>query len=222
MDITEVLNVADLVLFTNTGKHLDDIQKHIITGVFQGKKYSKIAEERHCTEGHVRDIASELWQLLSQLLGEEITKFNLRSTLERQTFYKASPKFEETETSFIQINNVNFSRGNSQSPRFTILETINQNKFKEETPNLTLKVSKLLDDAPEIYTFYGRTQELTTLKKWVVEDNCRLLAILGVVGIGKTAIAVKLIEQIQDKFDFIFWRSLRSKPQLESIEKEFI
>jgi DNA-directed RNA polymerase specialized sigma24 family protein len=71
MDVKEVLRFAEDLVFAKTGEHLDDLQEAILRGVWKGQRYSKIAEESHCTEGHVRNVASELWQLLSDVLGEE-------------------------------------------------------------------------------------------------------------------------------------------------------
>ena len=67
MDVQEVLKLADDLVFINTGKHLDNLQEVILRGTLQGQKYSKIAEDSHCSEGHIKDIASELWQLLSEV-----------------------------------------------------------------------------------------------------------------------------------------------------------
>lgn len=64
-------------------------------------------------------------------------------------------------------------------------------------------------EAPNIQTFYGRTEELAKLEQWIVRDRCHLLAICGMGGIGKTALAVKLVENIQSQFDYFIWRSLR-------------
>lgn len=66
--------------------------------------------------------------------------------------------------------------------------------------------------APDVSVFYGRTEELTTLKQWVVSDNCRLVALLGLAGSGKTTLSVQLASQVQNEFDFVIWRSLRSAP----------
>lgn len=67
-------------------------------------------------------------------------------------------------------------------------------------------------EAPDVTVFYGRTQELNTLKQWIVSDNCRLVALLGWAGSGKTTLSVKLVSQIQNEFDFVVWRSWRSQP----------
>jgi len=66
--------------------------------------------------------------------------------------------------------------------------------------------------APDVTLFYGRTEELTTLKQWIGSDNCRLVALLGSAGSGKTTLSVQLASQLQNEFDFVIWRSLRSTP----------
>ncbi|MEG4037430.1 NB-ARC domain-containing protein [Microcoleus sp. S36b_A4] len=66
--------------------------------------------------------------------------------------------------------------------------------------------------APDVSVFYGRTEELTTLKQWIVSDNCRVVALLGLAGSGKTTLSVQLAKQVQNEFDFVIWRSLRSTP----------
>ncbi|MGB7412685.1 MAG: hypothetical protein WA902_00615 [Thermosynechococcaceae cyanobacterium] len=54
--------------------------------------------------------------------------------------------------------------------------------------------------APDISVFYGRTAELATLTQWVLQDQCRLVSLVGMGGIVKTALSVKLAEQVQDHF----------------------
>lgn len=72
-------------------------------------------------------------------------------------------------------------------------------------------------EAPAISVFYGRTQELAKLEKWIVIDRCRVITLLGMPGIGKTALAATLADSLQDKFKYIIWRSLRYAPPIEDI-----
>jgi hypothetical protein len=82
----------------------------------------------------------------------------------------------------------------------------------------THQISKQdLGEAPEAYAFYGRKEELSLLEQWIVVDNCRLVAVCGIGGIGKTYLAAELVNNIRDKVDYLFWRSLKSSPPLEDI-----
>ncbi len=85
--------------------------------------------------------------------------------------------------------------------------------------------NKKMDDggeAPEVDGFHGRKEELVQLEQWVLDDHCRLVTILGIGGAGKTALAAKLETQIEDNFEYIFWRSLQSAPPLKSFLEKCI
>lgn len=71
------------------------------------------------------------------------------------------------------------------------------------------------EEAIDVSLFYGRTQELMILEQWVVQERYRLVTLLGMGGIGKTALAVKLLQQIQGDFKYVIWRSLRNSPPVE-------
>jgi WD40 repeat protein/transcriptional regulator with XRE-family HTH domain len=70
--------------------------------------------------------------------------------------------------------------------------------------------------------FYGRKEELTTLEQWILNEHCQLIALLGIGGIGKTTLSVKLAQQIQDNFEYVIWRSLREAPPVKIILSNLI
>ena len=91
-----------------------------------------------------------------------------------------------------------------------------------QNPEPTAKQPRIdLGDAPEISTFFDRTSELTTLENWIL-SRTRLITILGLSGIGKTALTLQLIPQIQHEFDCIIWRSLHNAPPLQTLQTDLI
>lgn len=65
--------------------------------------------------------------------------------------------------------------------------------------------------------FSGRIQEIQQLQQWILIDRSRIVAILGIGGLGKTVLAAKLAQKIQGKFDYLIWRSLRSDPSISEL-----
>src|SRR5579859_3175181 len=49
-------------------------------------------------------------------------------------------------------------------------------------------------EAPTGGNFYGRDNERAELEEWIIKGNCKLVAVLGIGGIGKSALAAKLVK----------------------------
>ncbi|MBE9162155.1 NB-ARC domain-containing protein [Tychonema sp. LEGE 06208] len=217
MDVQELLKFADGLVFTKIGKHLDDLQQAVVRGTWQGKRYSEISKEVHCTERHVRNVASKLWQTLSEILDEDVMKSNLRSTMERYEFSKIS---NSGYFNLVHKGNINVCTETPHPPTTPQNSPPTQTSTEDDTqekPRLDLR------DAPELRTFYNYPNSpLTTLENSIARQNCRLLTITGMAGTGKSAIARNLIPQIQSQFDRIIWLSLRTSPPLETTLKNLI
>jgi hypothetical protein len=77
--------------------------------------------------------------------------------------------------------------------------------------------------AADIPHFYGRDRELTILSHWILGDSpinpspCRLLSILGLGGIGKSALTIRLAQTLAPHFDAVLWRSLKAAPPLSEL-----
>ncbi|MEG4281876.1 NB-ARC domain-containing protein [Microcoleus sp. A006_D1] len=221
MDIAAALKLADDLVFVQTGKRLDYVQEAILRGTLKKRTYTQIAKEVYSSSSHVRNVGSELWKILSEGLGENITKASLKPILEKGTFYNYQFAIVENVTGEnITVNkNVNICSKKARSPA------------TPQNPQPTAKQPRIdLGDAPEILTFYdslrdsfaSRTSQLTTLENWILASRTRLISILGLAGSGKSAIALQLIPQIHHQFDCIIWRSLRHSPPLSALETDLI
>ncbi|WP_313707532.1 ATP-binding protein [Planktothrix agardhii] len=208
MTMTEILQFADQLIFAKKGKHLDDLQESIIKGVWDGQSYQEIADECNRSESRVRNIAAKLLQLLSEELGEDIEKTNFRSTLER-VYIKSS-----------QV----IGLGNHHSFHFCT-RTLNQSNTnnRENDINITSKLSHHdLNLTPQIINFYNRKSELKTLSSWILDNNIRLISVLGLSGIGKTTLVKRFVDLNLDKFEVIIWKSLKYPKPLELLMNDLL
>ncbi|MEL6816130.1 MAG: ATP-binding protein [Cyanobacteria bacterium J06598_3] len=79
------------------------------------------------------------------------------------------------------------------------------------------------DNMPEVPALYGRKEELEQLQRWVSPDStCRLVAINGPAGIGKTSLAITLAKGLNPEFDGVIWQSLRHKPSFNTVMGQWL
>ena len=76
--------------------------------------------------------------------------------------------------------------------------------------------------APVIPAFYGRAWELALLTEWLVQDRCRVVSVLGLGGIGKSALAIHLTRQVAAQFAVVIWRSLRDLPTGDALLDDLV
>ena len=65
--------------------------------------------------------------------------------------------------------------------------------------------------------FYGREEELARLTQWVVQERCRVVSLLGIGGIGKSALSISLMYRLSEHFQIVIFRSLRDAPSCEAL-----
>jgi hypothetical protein len=191
MNFSQIVEELDREVFAKTARHLKEAEKTVLWGAWSAKTYEQMAETSPYSLNYLKQAAGpKLWKLLSEILGTEISKTNFRAAIERRW----QNRFDRN------LLDLNTETSNSFS---NLKETIPKHLDWDEAPNLS--------------SFYGRDRELALLKKWLVEDRCKTIAIVGMGGIGKTSLSVYCAKQMQNEFQFIIWRSLRHAPTVSEL-----
>ena len=195
MGYEEALRIVDAAIFKETSRHLKDIEVSVLLGSWNNQKYDEIAESCGYTPDYLKqDVGPKFWKLLSQAIGENVSKKNFRSALQRKYHNDFEPE---------------------------IYKKIEQLPSKSNLLD-TDKHYTTWGKAPDISFFCGRNIELNLLEKWIEKDRCRLVALIGMVGIGKTFLATKLAKKVEKQFEFVIWRSLHNYPSVQKLTTSLI
>ena len=195
----ESLQILDALLAaSDSNLYLTDIQELVFLKSWEKYSYQQIADRLGYDCDYIKKVGSQLWRLVSQALGKKVTKSNFHSLLRQ----------------------------------YAVEHQINLAKLTESEENLSFQSKESLTqdqankvdwgEASDVSIFYGRQSELNKLESWIIKDKCRLIAILAMGGMGKTAVSIKLAQQLQSHFDYIIWRTVRDSPFLSELLAEII
>ena len=98
---------------------------------------------------------------------------------------------------------------------------LNQESDVARTPR---SITHPIDWGEEVVevSFYGRESEQAQLVTWIQEDRCRLIAVLGMGGIGKSALAVRLMHRLASWVNVAAFRSVRDAIPCEELVADLI
>jgi hypothetical protein len=87
MTFEEALVFVDSVLKPG---YLNQVQELVLRQSWEGRTYLEIAIDSCYDAEYIKNVGYHLWHLLSQRLGEKVTKSNLRSVLRRHSSLRAA------------------------------------------------------------------------------------------------------------------------------------
>jgi DNA-binding Xre family transcriptional regulator len=103
-----------------------------------------------------------------------------------------------------------------------VISTPHHNTYKYAKKTQDFNKFQDWGTAIDISRFYGRREELIQLESWIIQDSCRLIGLFGTGGVGKTTLVTQLAKQIQNHFDYVFWRSVPTVPSFDSMITDFL
>jgi hypothetical protein len=92
MTAEEALMVVEEIL---QPKRLNDLQQLVFCRAWSGQSYAEIAEALGYDVGYIKDVGSQLWHALSEVLGEKVGKKNLQAAIQR--YQRDQTKLERTK-----------------------------------------------------------------------------------------------------------------------------
>lgn len=223
MDVELGLKIVEQIL---DRKHLSKVQEILLQKSFAGHSYTEIAKTSGYDAGYLKDAGSQLWQTLSDALGEKVSKNNLVTVLKRNSDRYVRIEPDRYFNSLASDASVPLHKRDFQL-NSTFSSDADSSVRAHSRPLPPTLDSRNWEAEIDISCFYGRSTELSFLEQWILGHDrsisrCRVVAILGMSGIGKTALSTKLATQIQDKFDRTIWRSLKSAPSLSELLLDII
>lgn len=71
-------------LLSQSGRSLSDVEKAILAGAWDGEKYEQIVKQTPYSLAHIRQVGKKLWDVLSETMGQSVTKWNFHHVLEKK------------------------------------------------------------------------------------------------------------------------------------------
>ena len=133
----------------------------------------------------IRPQSLEVLHLLAKNLGETVSKDEIFTTVWQG--------ISVTDDSLVQcISDIRRALGDSQR---TILKTVPRRGY-----SLDISPPLFIQMPGDLLPFYGRNEELTELHSMLTDPSCRLLALVGMGGMGKSRLAKILGKQLATEF----------------------
>lgn len=189
MDVEEGLKFAEQLL-NRTLKPLEVLIFQESWKGRDGKKYKEIAETYSCTVGNVNDAASDLWKLLSEVLGEAVRKNNFQRLLEKRwrSHSAAVPQPQELITQETASNNPDLVGREDVIANFTLdnnLDTLlEKTRLLQVSPNSIKQAKQAIESIPSVLQeIEARKEEQLQLQEkdkkeklsWIEKDRLKFL-----------------------------------------------
>ncbi|WP_416671205.1 WD40 domain-containing protein [Egbenema bharatensis] len=224
IEFDQVIPIVNNILQTECDRPLSDLEVELLRGAWENLTYDEIAARSGYSLNYLqRDMGPKFWKLLSSSLKRKINKTNARAILTQLVQFQLQSQPSQSQPKSLEPLPLAASATAPPQQSAAAILTAHSPLLAPPPPPPCPNPSTLdWGEAIDASIFYGRETELNTLKQWMIDDRCRMVALLGMGGIGKSSLAAKIATMLQDQFEFIIWRSLRNAPPLETLLSDLV
>ena len=116
----EALTIVDRLLQAdNHGQKLNDLQSAVFLEAWAQHSYSEISQQLGYEYDYIKQVGSQLWRSLSQILGEPVSKRNIQAVLRR---YEQSQQAKQDDDEAIALSRFYDRPKELQIPESSIIE----------------------------------------------------------------------------------------------------
>ncbi|MCW5318222.1 NACHT domain-containing protein [Nostoc sp. KVJ3] len=192
----EALVVVDDLVFTKTGRRLSEAEITVLKGTWNDCDYEEIAENSPYSLNYLQ-------RRLAPQLWDVLSA----------TIGNGERVYKKNLRNFLEL----------VTPKKYHTQTAPSAKQVPPPPSND-SLQFIGGQPPDISSFYGRVQELADLEELVTKQRC--ISLIGVPGVGKSALAAKLIAILsvksQPRFDYFLWKSVSHAPLVQDLVAELI
>ncbi|MDZ8052272.1 MAG: AAA family ATPase [Aulosira sp. ZfuVER01] len=180
MGAEEALEFVDNLVFISTGEHLHKAQRIILRHLWEDEKrtYHDIAVSRGYTEAHLKAVGAQLWHLLSNVLGEKVSKSNFSRVV--QEFCTSQQGQNSCQRSYLGFNHAKLQDLDSNF--------VGRDREIAELQNLVSQGTKIIFIQGEggvgkttLARKYLKTQGFSFLELWMAQESQNIVSAESVV-----------------------------------------
>ncbi|BAY37231.1 TPR repeat protein [Nostoc sp. NIES-2111] len=180
MGAEEALELLDSLVFRTTGERLDTAQRTLLRNLWEDERrtYQNISDICGYTEAHLKAVGAELWQILTDVLGEKVSKSNFFSVVQRFGRLQTLPKMSPILSSV--VNN-----GKQQELDYNF---VGRDREIAELNNYVMRGAKIILIQGEggvgkttLARRYLKTQGYYLLELWMAKESQNIVSVESVV-----------------------------------------
>lgn len=171
------------------------VQEIVFRASWEGKSYIECANTHGYSSEYLKTVGYQLWQILSNIFNESVTKNNLHSVIRRQYLIAKKQPLEKELLTEKSVKETNICQHNVDISLF----------YGREAESEILS-QWILEERCRLISIFG----MSGIGKTSL--TCKLLQLLSIV---------KVPEQTHP-FEFVYWRSLEDTPLIEDVILEII